>query len=236
MEHKEALALRFLIGEATKKEDRNNKKWTESELAKLSAEERRSYLKKGIKKSGDKDDRLWDAIWKAHRDTVTGARTGNISKYCSKNAHGKKKTLKLLYEIIKEDTSALYTEKVFTALTAKMNDVTGEKAEKGVEFAAMQKLVNMTLKYIIILNLFEQKEIHKVCEEKCDCPIDSVILNELKRGRKDVGFSPKEYPSWTLVCQKEYDEIQEDIRECLKKKHPDKKGNIWFDFLMWEKP
>lgn len=36
-------------------------------------------------------DRLWDAIRKAHRDVMTGARTGNISKYAEKTKTEKMK-------------------------------------------------------------------------------------------------------------------------------------------------
>lgn len=35
-------------------------------------------------------DRLWDAIRKAHRDVMTGARTGNISKYAEKKQRRKR--------------------------------------------------------------------------------------------------------------------------------------------------
>ena len=45
-------------------------------------------------------DRLWDAIRKAHRDVMTGARTGNISKYAEKNKGGKDETLEYLYQEI----------------------------------------------------------------------------------------------------------------------------------------
>ena len=45
-------------------------------------------------------DRLWAAIRKAHRDVMTGARTGNISKYAEKNKDGKDETLEYLYQEI----------------------------------------------------------------------------------------------------------------------------------------
>lgn len=56
--------------------------------------------KEAIKKRGNKRDRLWDAIYKAHLDTITGARTSNINSYCDTNCGGVNKTLYFLHETI----------------------------------------------------------------------------------------------------------------------------------------
>lgn len=50
-----------------------------------------------------------------------------------------------------------------------------QKNDGTLEFAAIQKLVNMTLKYLIILNECEgTASVFDICEEKCDCPVDSI--------------------------------------------------------------
>lgn len=175
-----------------------------------------------IKKQEKREDRLWDAIYKAHRDTMTGARSGNIDGYCSANKNGANKTLELLYQAIRDKAVPLCSEELIDDVKAG----TGET----VEFAAIQKLVNMTLKYIIILNLFEQSKgfAVDVCEEHCDCPIDSIILERL---RKCIHIS---HTCWTKIGEPEYRKVQNEIRDYLAQNHPDKKGNIWFDFLMWK--
>ena len=48
-------------------------------------------------------DRLWDAIRKAHRDVMTGARTGNIPIYSEKNRDKNEKTLEYLYQQIHKE-------------------------------------------------------------------------------------------------------------------------------------
>lgn len=180
-------------------------------------------VKETIKKqkSEKAHKRLWDAIWKAHRDTMTGARTGKISKYCTANANGKHTTLDQLYQIIQDTKTPLCSEALIQEIESK---------DKSIEFPAIQKLVNMTLKYIIILNLFEDIGIEvEVDEESCDCPIDSIILDKLHK------YNKMHHSCWTSMEKEEYDLVQDEIRDYLRIEHPDKKGNVWFDFLMWEK-
>lgn len=176
--------------------------------------------KEAIKNQEKSTDRLWDCIWKAHRDTMTGARSGNIKNYCEKNKNGKNETLKQLREIICSGKE-LCSEELIKKLQEK---------DCEIEFAAAQKLVNMTLKYIIILNEFEGENFkYEVCEEKCDCPIDSIILGRLK---KINGIT---HSCWTEMKEEEYKNVQKEIREYLKKEYPSEtRGNIWFDFLMWK--
>ena len=166
-------------------------------------------------------DRLWDAVRKAHKDVMTGARTGNIPKYAEKNRDGKYETLEYLYQKILKVKEPLSSDFLIKELLE--NDVT-------LEFAAVQKLVNMTLKYIIILNDCEGlTPTFAVCEEKCDCPIDSIILKRLNK------INGNNHECWTKMKNSEYIEVQNEIRTYLEEKYPkDTRGNIWFDFLMWK--
>lgn len=118
-------------------------------------------------------DRLWAAIRKAHRDVMTGARTGNISKYAEKNKDGKDETLEYLYQEIRNAKEPLSSSFLIQKL---------QKNDGTLEFAAIQKLVNMTLKYLIILNECEgTASVFDICEEKCDCPVDSTILKKTRQ-------------------------------------------------------
>ena len=166
-------------------------------------------------------DRLWAAIRKAHRDVMTGARTKNISKYTERNKGGKNTTLDYLYEQISAEKGSLCSETLIKKLRDK---------DKEIEFAAIQKLVNMTLKYLIILKEYEETSFDfTICEEKCDCPIDSIILERLKE------INGKNHECWTNMGKSEYEDVQEEIQSHLKKQYKDDThGNIWFDFLYWE--
>lgn len=184
------------------------------------------------KEKEEKRDWLWDAIWKAHLDTVTGVRTGNLKMYSEVNCDQKdekkkkenRKTLWSLYQIIKKAKTPLNSKDLMKAIQPR------EPGE--IEFAALQKLVNMTLKYIIILNLFEDIGI-EVNEENCDCPIDSIILEALDKCCKKVGMECVDHGNWTEMKEDTYQKVQAKIKECLETEYLEAKGNIWFDFLMW---
>ena len=167
-------------------------------------------------------DRLWDAIRKANRDVMTGARTENIPQYVDSNKNGNNKTLEKLYKKIKGEKGSLYSDLLIENL---QND-----NDENIEFAAIQKLVNMTLKYLIVLNECECiTPAFNICEEKCDCPVDSIILKKLKKINKI------KHKCWTQIEDHEYTDIQKEIRAYLENKYPQKTcGNIWFDFLMWK--
>ena len=165
-------------------------------------------------------DRLWAAIRKAHRDVMTGARTGNIKTYAEKNRGEKENTLEELYKIILKEKVPLSSELLTTKL---------QKHDGTLEFAAVQKLVNMTLKYLIILNECEETTpAFAICEEKCHCPIDSVILKRLEK------INGEQHTCWTKMEKSEYKVVQKEIQEYLQKEYPQSTlGNIWFDFLKW---
>lgn len=166
-------------------------------------------------------DRLWDAIRKAHRDVMTGARTGNISKYAEKNKDGKDETLEYLYQEILNAKEPLSSSFLIQKL---------QKNDGTLEFSAIQKLVNMTLKYLIILNECEgTASVFDICEEKCDCPIDSIILERLNK------INGNKHECWTKIEEPKYIKVQDEIRAYLREEYPqDTRGNIWFDFLMWK--
>ena len=147
--------------------------------------------------------RLWDAIYRAHRDVLTGRVW--LPKYCKNFGSAQNnEILKHLYEKILEN-DICYSGLLISQLLENRN----------VEYGAIQKLVNMTLKYILILNTFEDDFEIKIDESKCDCPVDSIILNELKG----------KHPKWTQIeNEKQYNNIQNEIKTGLR-----------FDFEKWQK-
>ena len=87
-------------------------------------------------------------------------------KVCRKNKDGKEETLEYLYQEILNAKEPLTSSFLIQKL---------QKNDGTLEFAAIQKLVNMTLKYLIILNECEgTASVFDICEEKCDCPVDSI--------------------------------------------------------------
>ena len=101
-------------------------------------------------------------------------------------------------------------------------------AELGAQFpevllGARQKLVNMTLKYLFLLQLFEKIPQNTVQEADCDCPLDSRILSALNRA--DV--------KWTaLEDQSLYDELQGMVRDKAEA-DPEIQSRLHFDYYVW---
>lgn len=159
----------------------------------------------------DGENRLWDAVWRAHRDVLTGR--AYLSNYTKKN-YGVNEVVCKLYDLILKSEVSLNSKMLIDELTNSFD----------VEFGAIQKLVNMTLKYIIILNAFDKKFHIDVDESKCDCPIDSIILGKLGLGQKY---------KWTAMERGEYKDIQEDISKKLEQTEHKKCENIMYDFINW---
>ena len=159
--------------------------------------------------------RVWDAIWRAHRDVLTGR--FHLKEYVSFSS-GKKQhqVTNLLYSHIVErgqSGQALSSMELITFLS---------KAFESVEFGAIQKLVNMTLKYLIILKNVTGECCYEIDERNCHCPIDSIILSKL----------PKTHTPWTSLQIEEYLQIQAEIQFLLAEEHPNS-GNVVFDFFQW---
>lgn len=160
-------------------------------------------------------DRIRDAIWRAHRDTLTGR--FQLKRY-RELTYGEKKhkvTDKLYEKIIDciKSGDAISSMPLIKFLHTEFPDV---------EFGARQKLVNMSLKYLIILNTFEFKKPIAIDEANCHCPLDSIILGKL--------VNP--HTPWTKIQVEEYDIVQQEISQALLY---DKKtmGNVVFDFENW---
>ena len=89
-----------------------------------------------------------------------------------------------------------------------------------ISVGAIQKIVNMSLKYIVCFNAVFGYEVRKVNVDKCDCPLDSQIL-------KSIGLPSVK---WTKISSmEEYKSIQDRIRE----KMGDDDSLLMYDFMEW---
>ena len=179
------------------------------------------YLPEGL----DESNWIWDAVFRAHRDVLTGR--GNVTAYSNpKNVkeftvgrmNRKVNTIALsLYNLIEEKRAngvMLTSEQ----LISEMKD-----SEQGsvIAFGQLQKLVNMTLKYLVILQSFGKIE-PVVDVNECDCPIDSIIIKKLGLGEKY---------RWTSLKESEYKELQERVAKEIKTD-----SRLKYDFKVWQEP
>ena len=161
---------------------------------------------KGNLKTEDK--LIWEAIYRAHRDVLTGR--GNVTEYSSKkeSPDSLNQICLALYNCVKCGEE-LSSSKLVSLLRKTFTDV---------PMGQIQKLVNMTLKYLLILSRFHLISL-VIDESKCDCPLDSVILERLKEKTK-----------WTrLEDEEEYNRLQEKA-----KRNSSDKVALEYDFINWQ--
>ena len=153
----------------------------------------------------ERSNLLWDAIYRAHRDVLTGRK--NVVDY-SKQKTSKKgeevagvnSVAQALYFKIKSATESeqLSSKKLIEFLVNEFKD--------DVPFGAIQKLVNMTLKYLFILQelgYLRTYGIPDIKEDDCDCPLDRIILNSI--GHPET--------KWTCIDKDQYNKIQNEIKK-----------------------
>jgi hypothetical protein len=114
-------------------------------------------------------------------------------------------------------------EKIEIVVKNREKDVTRYATRYGLA----QKLVNMTFKYLYIFSDYIKAEYPLPDFSNCDCPLDSIILEEA--GIKNC--------VWSKLTPEQYIECQEKISSLLKEIKLDseleKLGNLAFDFLSW---
>lgn len=156
-------------------------------------------------------------IVKADLDTMTGGRFNAV--YSKHHTEYRKLLAEYLFKNDKLSSSHL--------IKCMLKSV-----HEGVTVGLVQKLVNMTLKYLYSIEIFGygDKLDLKVELENIDCPLDSTILNLLS-----CDYNGKHYTPWTkLESQYEYDDIQEDI---LKKAlNLGLKSKLCYDLKYWGLP
>lgn len=96
-----------------------------------------------------------------------------------------------------------------------------DRAKKGANIGSIQKLVNMTLKYLYVLQVYGYD--FGIDPALFDCPLDSIIMDDLDK-------KTKPHTKWTQIkTLEDYKSIQKDIASL-----PETKGsNLFYDFRCW---
>jgi len=150
---------------------------------------------------------LWDSIFRAHRDVLDGR--FYLPVYCSTMENGNPKRQRGEYYQINRVAVALYN--ILSEATERISprDIINRFHTEdfvGIEFGAVQKLVNMTFKYLYILKLYnvDEESINNILFsiEDCDCPLDSRILQHTE-SYQDI--------LWTHIDSATYQAVQEEI-------------------------
>ncbi len=151
---------------------------------------------------------IWECVYRAHRDVLTGRKF--VKNYAKSAAQ------KLYSEIINpQNTKELSSEELIDYIVS-----------AGYGIGPTQKLVNMTLKYMFLLQLFGKLKGYSIKEEDCDCPLDSIILESLGMG--DAKWT-KDFEASDGKTKKSYKEIQEKIKELQ-----GSKSKLSYDFEHWK--
>lgn len=174
-------------------------------------------------------DLLWDCIWRAHRDVLAGYRFVDEKFYRAfADRGGKKRVNKIAEQLYTSIQEQRENEKSLSSMGLieelykdyrYLDQAKDPAKEKATVFGAIQKLVNMTLKYMLILQSFgvQDNSLSGIKLGGCDCPLDSTILGFL--GESDV--------KWTQLKEGDYRTIEEGIPE-------DKEwGRIAYDLRNW---
>lgn len=189
--------------------------------------------KKHLPPGEDRSNIIWDVVFRAHRDVLAGRRW--VSAYANCKSSVKNTVNQVvydLYEIVNSCHIGENKEKLNPREIIK--DLTDKYEEMGVKVGVTQKLVNMSMKYLIILKEFGFVDASYIEEDQCDCPLDSIILKSL--------HNPK-YKTWTGIDRiEEYEEIQGVIDDKLheklvknvnKKEEKINESRLLYDFRYW---
>ncbi len=180
---------------------------------------------KGRKKEKEKEEGystrklVWECISRAHRDVLSGRK--NVTCYSNEKDGEINKIALSLYGYITNPTPdiPISSEALINKLVLK---------DKVIGIGVAQKLVNMTLKYMFIMQMFGKLKEYNINENDCDCPLDSRILSSL-------GF---EYNKWTNDFITEDNSNSCDIYNKIQKKIDEKQGNnksrLSYDFDYWQ--
>lgn len=171
---------------------------------------------------GEESNLLWDCIWSAHCDVLDGYR------YLGQTAADKFRELDIkLYGLIFNHACALNSRALINELYGVhvfAEKIVSSNSAKRTAYGAIQKLVNMTLKYILILQSYgvQDGSLPRINPQDCDCPLDSRILESL--GCKNA--------KWTQLEERKYCAIESDIGSRVLSED-EEWGRISYDFRNW---
>lgn len=175
----------------------------------------------------DTDEVIFACIKKAFKDMLTAGRFAGISD--------SKDILKKEFHRILKNYKYKFTRNLIDETNKLIENTYKIKKNQNIvtAYGMAQKLVNMTYKYLYVFNdLLKDLEIDF---SNCDCPIDSIILNELKNrnNKKKIIDNP-----WSKMTKTEYETCQDKIKDCLAQEKKLQKdlsniNNLAFDFIAW---
>ena len=180
---------------------------------------------KGRLPEGVESNPLWDAVYRAYRDVATGHQY--VAAFTAAKAEGEPNFYAVeLYNLLKawprEDP--VNPRKLIKELYS--NDALWQRGPLSDKppYGAIQKLVNMTMKYLFILSVYGLYDDLNIDEKVLDCPLDSTVLQAIP---EDEGFSSVR---WTSLDEpKLYESIQDAIG-----KYSSDGCRIRFDFENWQ--
>lgn len=209
-----------------------------------SDEELAKYFPKHNQKTRRKEKRssnlVWDAIWRAHRDVLTGFRFKDGKFYAGRKQAGGSNNYAVneialkLFRLIVSAKQPLASKYLIDELCEEFKEPEGLQDNNmskpsATTFGAIQKLVNMTLKYLLILKSFGRLNEGwlgqiQIDETVCDCPVDSVILDRLAESHSELkGIK------WTCITKEQYKAVQEAIDS-----EASSTIRIMYDFSNWQ--
>lgn len=201
-----AFLIRAAIPEITeKKKLPEDLRWKKDKGKKEEIEKEKEYKSNKL---------IWECIYRAHRDVLSGRdNVRDYSKIIDKDTGLNSFALEL-YGIITSPEREVPMSS--DALINKLLDFNGR-------IGSVQKLVNMTLKYMFILQLYGILEGYDIEETNCHCPLDSRILESL--GMSDFKWTSDFKTKDCDDGYAKYKEIQKSFKE---------KSGLAYDFEMWQ--
>ena len=172
------------------------------------------------------DDVILKCANQAYRDMLTAGR------FCPLNGDSKEDRCEKLVDILKKHNYAFSRDIIDEACVLFGNNEEivpniNKPNKCATRYGLAQKFVNMTFKLMYVFSDYTGKSIDF---SKCDCPLDSIILDELNDELKT------QY-RWSKITKEEYDGCQKAITKKLKNKNLDQEleslGNLAYDFLNW---
>lgn len=176
-----------------------------------------------------KSNLVWDAVWKAHWDVFRAGdwKTHALFRSLDRNGNEIETLNSVKYEEWPQDRIDGVTKELFARIMKSDQPLNSEELIFGLyetfpepkypyhnvqegeatRFGIIQLLVNLTLKYLLILKIFGCVGIEgvEIDEAGCDCPLDQTTCEAMGGERDD----------WKRITPEGYRETQRALRKSL---------------------
>ena len=176
-------------------------------------------------------------------DFIFGMAVNDATNLGPKTVEGEKEDVlknQRIKEIVREYSNGIINGTKGISFSDAVDEI--EKAKANLSCGKIQKIINMTMKYLFIRYYDNQEKRDRF--EKCDAPMDSIMRDfvfesyyvvqdeERKRG-ETPGFSRDCSWSSLTTLKKDYKNFQNAIDFIIEKKQLNI-NRIEFDFIFWE--